>query len=176
MAAVAIGLDLDIPPRLILQSLESYKGAGRRFELKKKVRDIMIIDDYAHHPTEIIATLEAAKRGWRRRRVVVFQPHRFSRLSLLTKSFAASFTDADVLITTEIYAAGEKPIAGVSGRALFREIKQSGHKNVYFEDNMKNIPPLIGEIARDEDLILVLGAGNIYQIIPDIIKTLEGRR
>jgi UDP-N-acetylmuramate--alanine ligase len=176
MAAVAIGLDLDIPPRLILQSLESYKGAGRRFELKKKVRDIMIIDDYAHHPTEIIATLEAAKRGWRRRRVVVFQPHRFSRLSLLTKSFAASFTDADVLITTEIYAAGEKPIAGVSGRALFREIKQSGHKNVYFEDNMKNIPPLIGEIARDGDLILVLGAGNIYQIIPDIIKTLEGRR
>ena len=132
MAAVAVGLDLDIPPRLILQSLESFKGTGRRFELKKKVRDIMIIDDYAHHPTEIIATLEAAKRGWKRRRVVVFQPHRFSRLSLLMKSFAAAFTDADVLITTEIYAAGEKPIAGVSGRALYQEIKQSGHKNVFF--------------------------------------------
>lgn len=175
MAAVAIGLDLDIPLRLILQSLESYKGAGRRFELKKKVRNIMIIDDYAHHPTEIIATLEAAKRGWKRRRVVVFQPHRFSRLSLLIKSFAASFTDADVLITTEIYAAGEKPIAGVSGRALYQEIKQSGHKNVFFEPNMKNIPSLMGEVAQGRDLILILGAGNIYQIIPEIIKTLEER-
>ena len=175
MAAVAVGLDLDIPPRLILQALESFKGTGRRFELKKIVRDIMIIDDYAHHPTEIIATLEAAKRGWKRRRVVVFQPHRFSRLSLLMESFAAAFTDADVLITTEIYAAGEKPIAGVSGRALYQEIKQSGHKNVFFEHNMKNIPPLVGKVAQSGDLILVLGAGNIYKIIPDIIKTLEGR-
>jgi UDP-N-acetylmuramate--alanine ligase len=176
MAAVAVGLDLDIPPRLILQSLESYKGAGRRFELKKKVRNIMIIDDYAHHPTEIMATLEAAKRGWKRRRVVVFQPHRFSRLSLLIKSFAACFTDADVLIITEIYAAGEKPISGVSGRALYHEIKKSGHKNVYFEHYMRNIPSLLGKIAREGDSILVLGAGNIYQIIPNIIKTLEGRR
>ena len=175
MAAVAVGLDLDIPPRLILQALESFKGTGRRFELKKIVRDIMIIDDYAHHPTEIIATLEAAKRGWKRRRVVVFQPHRFSRLSLLMESFAAAFTDADVLITTEIYAAGEKPIAGVSGRVLYQEIKQSGHKNVFFEHNMKNIPPLVGKVAQSGDLILVLGAGNIYKIIPDIIKTLEGR-
>ena len=175
MAAVAVGLDLDIPPRLILQALESFKGTGRRFELKKIVRDIMIIDDYAHHPTEIIATLEAAKRGWKRRRVVVFQPHRFSRLSLLMESFAAAFTDADVLITTEIYAAGEKPIAGVSGKALYQEIKQSGHKNVFFEHNMKNIPPLVGKVAQSGDLILVLGAGNIYKIIPDIIKTLEGR-
>jgi len=175
MAAVAVGLDLDIPPRLILQSLESFKGTGRRFELKKIVRDIMIIDDYAHHPTEIIATLEAAKRGWKRRRVVVFQPHRFSRLSLLMESFATAFTDADVLITTEIYAAGEKPIAGVSGRALYQEIKQSGHKNVFFEHNMENIPPLVGKVAQSGDLILVLGAGNIYKIIPDIIKTLEGR-
>lgn len=175
MAAVAVGLDLDIPPRLILQALESFKGTGRRFELKKIVRDIMIIDDYAHHPTEIIATLEAAKRGWRRRRVVVFQPHRFSRLSLLMESFAAAFTDADVLITTEIYAAGEKSIAGVSGRVLYQEIKQSGHKNVFFEHNMKNIPLLVGKVAQSGDLILVLGAGNIYKIIPDIIKTLEGR-
>ncbi len=175
MAAVAVGLDLDIPPRVILQALESFKGTGRRFELKKIVRDIMIVDDYAHHPTEIIATLEAAKRGWKRRRVVVFQPHRFSRLSLLMESFAAAFTDADVLITTEIYAAGEKPIAGVSDRALYQEIKQSGHKNVFFEHNMKNIPPLVGKVAQSEDLILVLGAGNIYKIIPDIIKTLEER-
>jgi UDP-N-acetylmuramate--alanine ligase len=176
MATVAIGLDLDIPPRLILQALEAYKGAGRRFELKKQARgDVMIIDDYAHHPTEIMATLEAAKRGWKRRRVVVFQPHRFSRLSLLMKSFAACFTEADVLITTEVYAAGEKPIAGVSGRVLFREIEQSGHDNVSFEPNMKKIPYLVGKVVQSGDMILVLGAGNIYQIIPDIARILEGR-
>jgi UDP-N-acetylmuramate--alanine ligase len=175
MAAVAIGLDLDIPPRLILQALQSYKGAGRRFELKKEVNDIMIIDDYAHHPTEIMATLEAARRGWKRRRVVVFQPHRFSRLSILMKSFATCFTDADVLFTTEIYPAGEKPVAGVSGRVLYEEIEKSRHKNVFFEPNMKKIPSLVGEVAQSGDLVLVLGAGNIYQIIPDIIKILEER-
>jgi UDP-N-acetylmuramate--alanine ligase len=135
----------------------------------------MVIDDYAHHPTEIIATLEAAKRGWKRRRVVVFQPHRFSRLSLLMKSFAACFIEADVLITTEVYAAGEKPIAGVSGRVLFREIEQSGHKNVFFEPNMKKVPDHVGKVVQSGDMILVLGAGNIYQIIPDIIRILEER-
>ncbi len=175
MAAVAVGLDLEIPPRLILQSLESYQGAGRRFELKKEVNDIMLIEDYAHHPTEIKATLETAKRGWTRRIVAVFQPHRYTRLSILMKSFAASFNEADVLITTEIYPAGEKPIAGVTGRVLYQEIEQFGHKNVFFEPNMKKIPPLVGKVAQPWDLILVLGAGNIYLIIPDIIKILEGR-
>ncbi len=135
----------------------------------------MIIDDYAHHPTEIMATLEAANMGWKRRRVVVFQPHRFSRLSLLMKSFASCFTDADVLITTEVYAAGENPIAGVTGRALFREIERSGQKNVFFEPNMKKIPYLLDKIAQSGDMILVLGAGNIYQIIPDIVRILEER-
>jgi UDP-N-acetylmuramate--alanine ligase len=91
------------------------------------------------------------------------------------KSFAACFTEADVLITTEVYAAGEKPIAGVSGRVLFREIEQSGHDNVSFEPNMKKIPYLVGKVVQSGDMILVLGAGNIYQIIPDIARILEGR-
>jgi len=175
MAAVAVGLDLDIPPRLILQALESYKEAGRRFELKKEVDDIMIIDDYAHHPTEIRATLEAAKKGWARRVVAVFQPHRFTRLSILMKSFATSFNQADVLIITEIFPAGEDPIAGISGRVLYEEIEQFGHKNVFFEPNTKKIPSLVGKVAQPGDMILIMGAGNIYQIIPDIIKILEGR-
>ena len=175
MAAVAVGLDLDIPLRLILQALESYKEAGRRFELKKEVDDIMIIDDYAHHPTEIRATLEAAKKGWARRVVAVFQPHRFTRLSILMKNFATSFNQADVLIITEIFPAGEDPIAGISGRVLYEEIEQFGHKNVFFEPNTKKIPSLVGKVAQPGDMILVMGAGNIYQIIPDIIKILEGR-
>jgi UDP-N-acetylmuramate--alanine ligase len=175
MAAVAIGLDLDIPPDTILEALESYTGSGRRFELKKEINTIMIIEDYAHHPTEIKATLEAAKRGWKRRVVAVFQPHRYSRLSVLMKSFATSFNQADVLIITNIYAAGETPIAGISGKTLFDEVEQFGHKNIYFEPDLKKITPLIKKIAQPEDIILIMGAGNIYQIIPDIAKTLESK-
>lgn len=175
MAAVAVGLDLDIPPEAILEALEAYSGSGRRFELKKKISDIMIIEDYAHHPTEVKATLEAAKRGWKRRTVVVFQPHRYSRLSVLMNSFATSFNQADVLIITEIYPAGETPIAGVSGKVLHEEIVQFGHKNVYFEPDMKKIASLVGKMAQPEDMILILGAGNIYEVIPDIIKTLESK-
>jgi len=175
LAAVAVGLDLEISPRIILQSLESYKGIGRRFELKKEVNNIMIIEDYGHHPTEIKATLEAAKQGWTRRVVVIFQPHRYSRLSYLIKSFATSFNQADALIVTEIYPAGEKPISNISGEKLYEEIEQFGHKNVFFKPDMKKIPAFVGKIARPNDLIIVMGAGSIYQIIPDIIKNLEAR-
>ncbi len=173
MAGVAVGLDLDLPPRIILEALESYPGAGRRFELKKETNDILIIEDYAHHPTEIRAVLDAAKQGWERRIIVVFQPHRYSRLSVLMKSFATSFNQADILLVTEIYPAGEKPISGVSGKALYDEIVQLGHKNVIFEPNMKKTAPLVVKMARPKDMIIIMGAGTIYQVIPDIIKILE---
>lgn len=175
MAAVAVGLDLDMPISIILEALESYTGIGRRFELKHTVNSIMIFEDYAHHPTEIIATLEAAKRGWPRRTVVVFQPHRYSRLSSLMKKFATSFNQADVLIITEVYPAGEKPIAGISGRVLFEETRQFGHKNIYFESDFSKIPHLITQVVKHEDMIFILGAGSINKIIPELIKELEGK-
>ncbi|MGB8952908.1 MAG: UDP-N-acetylmuramate--L-alanine ligase [Candidatus Aminicenantales bacterium] len=175
MAAVAVGLDLDISPSIILEALESYTGTGRRFELKRNVRDIMIIEDYAHHPTEIRATLDAAKRGWPRRVVAVFQPHRYTRLSRLMKEFATSFNQADVLIVTELYAAGEEPIAGTSGQALYEEIMQFGHKNISFEPNMKKIPELLKKMVLPEDIIIVMGAGNINKIIPELAKKLEAK-
>ncbi len=175
MAAVAVGLDLDMPPKLILQALQSYSGIGRRFELKKEVNDIMVVEDYGHHPTEIKATLDAAKRGFARRVVCVFQPHRYTRLSLLMESFATAFNQADVLIVTEVYPAGEQPIPNVCGKKLYEEIQQFGHKSVYFEPNMKRIPPLLQKIAKPKDLILLQGAGNIYRIVPDIIACLEGK-
>lgn len=175
MAAVAVGIDLDIPIRTILIALESYEGIGRRFELKKTVNNIMVIEDYAHHPTEINATLDAAKNGWHRRIVVVFQPHRYSRLSWLMKNFATSFNKADVLIVTEIYEAGEKAIVGVSGKALYEKIQLLGHKNIYFEPELKNIPELTEKLALPGDMIIIMGAGSIYKVIPDIIKKLEGK-
>jgi UDP-N-acetylmuramate--alanine ligase len=173
MAAVAVGLDLDIPAKTILKALQDYSGTGRRFELKKEINGLMVIEDYGHHPTEIKATLDAAKRGWARRVVAVFQPHRYTRLSLLMKSFATAFNQADVLVVTEVYPAGEQPIPGATGKALVEEIKLFGHKHVYFEPNMKKIPSLLTRIIQPQDMILVLGAGNIYKIIPDIIARLE---
>jgi UDP-N-acetylmuramate--alanine ligase len=175
LAAVAVGTDLEISSKMILKSLESFQGIGRRFELKKVVNDIMIIEDYAHHPTEIKVTLEAAKGGWERRIIAVFQPHRYSRLSYLLKSFATSFNQADILIATEIYPAGEKPIPNITGKKLYEEIEKFGHKNAYFEPKLEKIPTIVGKIAKPKDIILVMGAGNIYQVIPDIIKALEAR-
>lgn len=174
MAAVAVGMDLKVPVKTVLRALEEYAGIGRRFELKKKVNNILIIEDYAHHPTEINATLDAAKRGWMRRIVAVFQPHRYSRLSTLMKEFATAFNQADVLIMTDIYAAGEDPIEGISGQALYEEIRQFGHKSVYFEPDLKKIPELVAQLALPKDMIIVMGAGSIYKSIPKIMAKLKG--
>ncbi len=176
MAAVAVGLDLEISSRTILQGLEEYRGIGRRFELKKKIGGTMIFEDYAHHPSEIKTTLDAAKKGWKARVVAVFQPHRYSRLSNLMKDFASSFNQADELIVTEIYSAGENPIPGISGKELYNEILNFGHKNVYFEPDIKKIPVLATKLIQPNDMVFILGAGDIYRIIPKIIKSLEGRK
>lgn len=172
MAAVAVGMDLDISVSNIFQALENYRGIGRRFELKKKINNIMVIEDYAHHPTEIKTTLDAAKKGWPRRIIAIFQPHRYSRLSLLMKEFGTAFNEADILIITEVYPAGENPIAGVSGKALYKEILQFGHKNIYFEQDLKKIPSIVGKLALQKDMIIVMGAGNISRVIPGIIERL----
>jgi UDP-N-acetylmuramate--alanine ligase len=175
MAAAAVGLDLDIAPRTILEALEGYTGTGRRFELRKTVDGTMVIEDYAHHPTEIKATLEAAKKGWPRRVVAVFQPHRYTRLARLMKAFATAFNQADVLVLTEIYAAGEEPVPGVNGRALYEEVRQFGHKQVFFEPDLKNVPAVLKKIVLPGDIVLVLGAGNINRTIPGIIAALEAK-
>jgi UDP-N-acetylmuramate--alanine ligase len=176
MASTAVALDLDIPPSLIFEALESYAGTGRRFELKKEIGEVMIIEDYAHHPTEIKATLDAAKRGWPRRVVAAFQPHRYTRLSHLMNEFATSFNQADVVVITEIYPAGEEPIPNVSGAALYERIKQVGHKNVHFEPDLAKLPSLLKKLVVRGDMVLFLGAGNITKAIPDFIKKLEAKR
>jgi len=136
----------------------------------------MVVEDYAHHPTEIQATLDAAKRGWPRRVVAVFQPHRYTRLSPLKSEFARSFNQADVLVLTEIYPAGEEPIAGVSGRALYEDVQQFGHKDVRFEPDLAKIPGMILKIARPGDIVIFLGAGNITKVVPEFVRKLEAAR
>jgi UDP-N-acetylmuramate--alanine ligase len=176
LSAVAVGLELDIPLAKILPALESFSGTGRRFEPKGEANGILVIEDYAHHPTEVRATLNAAKQGWLRRVVAVFQPHRFTRLSLLQAEFATAFNQADVLIVTEIYPAGEDPIPGVSGRALFEEIMRLGHRAVHFEADLAKVPALVKQLTAPGDLLIFMGAGNIYKIIPQTLRLLGGRK
>jgi len=176
MAAAAVGLDLEIPGSTILEGLAQYHGIGRRFELKKTIRDIMVVEDYGHHPTEIKATLEAAKKGWARRILAVFQPHRYTRLSLLMKEFGTAFNQADELIITEVYPASEAPIPGITGKALYEEILRHGHKCVHFESDMNVIPRLVQEQCQPGDMIIILGAGSIYSIIPEILSLVEEKK
>ncbi len=173
LAATAVGLDLDMAPKTILEALEAYTGTGRRFELRGTAGGVMVVEDYAHHPTEIRATLEAAKKGFARRVVAVFQPHRYTRLSRLMTSFATAFNQADVLVLTEVYPAGEDPIPGATGRALYEEVRQFGHRQVHFEPDLKRVGALCRKILASGDIVIVLGAGNVNRTVPDILAALE---
>jgi UDP-N-acetylmuramate--alanine ligase len=176
LAAAAAGRELDIPAETVFEALESFTGTGRRFEPRGEAGGVLVIEDYAHHPTEIRATLEAARRGWPRRILAVFQPHRYSRLSLLLPEFATAFNQADVLIVAEIYPAGEAPIPGVDGRALYEEVIRLGHKDAHFEPDLKKIPALVRQLAQPGDLAVFLGAGNISKALPETLRLLRGKK
>jgi len=172
LAAVAVGLELDLPFDWIASHLSQFRGAERRFELKGEANGILVIDDYGHHPSEIRATLRAARRGWSRRTVVVFQPHRFSRASALHDEFARSFEDADVLVVTDIYPAGEKPIPGVSGESLAEAIRRQGHRDVTLVRDLKEVPDFLLSRARPEDLVITMGAGSVWRAGEEFLKRL----
>jgi UDP-N-acetylmuramate--alanine ligase len=160
-AAAAVGLYLNAPADLIREGLEKFKGVGRRFDIKGKVNGVTLIDDYGHHPAEIRATLEAARGCGFGRLLVLFQPHRYSRTKHLWEDFCTAFNQADVLVLTDIYAAGEAPIPGVTSGALAEAIREAGHKHVLYESSMQNgIEHLLNQ-ARPGDAILSIGAGNV---------------
>src|SRR5690348_74366 len=140
LAAIAIGVELDVPADLIRKALAAFTGVERRFHLRGETNGIMVVDDYGHHPTEVKATLTAAKQGWDRRLVVLFQPHRYSRTRDCIGEFAHAFDHADQLFMTEIYPAGESPIPGVSGAALAETIKSAGHPSVTFIERKETLP------------------------------------
>ena len=132
----------------------------------------MVVDDYGHHPTEIKATLAAAKGGWTRRLVVVFQPHRYTRTKELFDEFVKAFYDADILILTDIYSAGEEPIAGATAEALYRSIKMHGQKDVTYIADRNAVNDHLLQILKPEDTVLTLGAGNIWQIGESLLQRL----
>ena len=164
LVAIAIGIELDVPVDLIRKALAAYAGVERRFHLRGEANGIMVVDDYGHHPTEIKATLSAAKQGWGDRRLVVlFQPHRYTRTRDLLEDFAKAFEQSDVLFLTEIYAAGEQPIPGVSGAKLAEIVRAAGHPSVTFVEQKDALADQVLPHLKSGDLVITLGAGDIWK-------------
>ncbi|MFC1843491.1 UDP-N-acetylmuramate--L-alanine ligase [Thermodesulfobacteriota bacterium] len=164
LASVTVGLELDIPFTAIAAALQKFSGVQRRLQIKGERKDITVVDDYGHHPTEIRATLSALRDAWPERRLVVlFQPHRYSRTHALAEDFHTAFHKANILLLTEIYGASETPIPGVSAEALVNGIKQHGHRNAYFEPTFDKLLDRTLDILAPGDVVLTLGAGNIWQ-------------
>jgi UDP-N-acetylmuramate--alanine ligase len=173
-ASIAVGIELDIPFDAIKNALENLEGVQRRLEIKGEVNGITVVDDYGHHPTEIKTTLQAIEKCWPdNRKVVVFQPHRYSRTQALFDDFTRSFYQSDILLVLPIYAAGEKKIEGVTGRSLCEGIQAHGHKEVYCADKMKNAVDHLKENLRPGDVLLTLGAGDVWKIGMKILKELK---
>lgn len=164
LAAVATGIELNIEFKLIKQGLERYQGVFRRFQKKAEEQGVMVIDDYAHHPTEVAATLNAARKGWPDRRIIaVFQPHLYSRTQDLYKEFGLSFSDAEVLVITDVYPSREKPIEGVTGKLISETAEQYGHKRVIYVEDKNDVTDKLKEISEAGDIIITMGAGDIYK-------------
>ncbi len=176
LATVAVAMELGLPFAAIQEGFGLFGGVGRRFQVKAEVAGVMVVDDYGHHPTEIRATLAAAKGGFPDRRlVVVFQPHRYTRTRDLFDEFVKAFYDADLLVLTDIYAAGEEPIAGITGEALFREVKRHGQKEVSFVADREALPGHLLSEVRPGDIVLTLGAGNVWQAGEQLAQLLRER-
>ncbi|HEY0658788.1 MAG TPA: UDP-N-acetylmuramate--L-alanine ligase [Pyrinomonadaceae bacterium] len=173
LAATAVALELEISFEKIAAAFVSFRNANRRFQFKGEAAGIMIVDDYGHHPTEILATLSAAKNGsGGRRTVVVFQPHRYTRTQELMDEFALSFNNADVLFITDIYAASEQPIEGVTAEILTENIKKYGHKNVNYIGEVETAAEKVTANLQAGDLVITLGAGSITRLSDVILETL----
>lgn len=172
LASIAVGCELGIKYEQISQVLNNFRGVKRRMEIISENKDdIMILDDYAHHPTEVKVTLSALKNSWKNRRViVVFQPHRFSRTKLLARKFGNAFMEADRIIINDIYSANENPIAGISGETIFNEVKKSEHHNVEYIPYKDDILPRLEKIVKSGDIVITMGAGDIWTIGQELAK------
>lgn len=175
LVAVCIGKEMGIGFDVIKKSLESFKGVYRRFETKYN-KEILVIDDYAHHPTETNATLAGIRAGWKRRLVAVFQPHLYSRTSDFYAEFGRSFLNTDVFICTDVYPAREKPVEGITGELIAKAAKDFGHKNVIYEPDKNKIPELLMKIHKKNDIIITMGAGDIWKYGEKFVELIKNKK
>ncbi len=174
-AAIAVGVGLDVDVDAIRAGLDQFRGVDRRFQLRGRIAGVSVIDDYGHHPTEIKATLAAARSCGFRKIHVVFQPHRYTRTRDLIEEFTTAFGDADSLFVLDIYAASEKPIEGISGEALARVIREKGGRSAEYVSSFADAVSSAAAVAQDGDMILTLGAGSVSQLGPMIVEKLKER-
>lgn len=176
LGAIAVGLELGVSFAKVKMGIEKFSGVYRRWEKKGEVNGIMVYDDYAHHPTECRATLAGAKSGWRRRLVCVFQPHLYSRTRDFYDEFGKSFLLSDVLVVTDVYPAREEPIQGVTGELIANAAKQFGHKDVHYVPDKKNVPGYLKKIVKNGDLVITMGAGDIWKYGEEFLKQSQPKR
>lgn len=172
LVAVSIAKELGVPFSTIKRALESFTGVYRRFEVKYN-KEIMVVDDYAHHPTETTATLAGIRAGWNRRLVAVFQPHLYSRTRDFYQEFGRSFLNSDVFICTDVYPAREEPIEGVTGALIANAARSFGHKNVVYVQNKNDVINILNDIKKDGDIIVTMGAGDIWKIGEKFVEGLN---
>ncbi|MFQ5580391.1 MAG: UDP-N-acetylmuramate--L-alanine ligase, partial [Nitrospiria bacterium] len=170
LAAIAVGLELEMPVSEIQKGVQSYQGVQRRFHLQGEQDGVLVVDDYAHHPTEIRATLQAAKQGWNAEVAVVFQPHRYTRTRDCLEALAESFQHADHLILSEIYPAGEKAIPGIDGQRLYQAVLNHRQRKTHFLQDRSDIVASLRKIAKPGMVILTLGAGDVWKVGEAFLK------
>jgi UDP-N-acetylmuramate--alanine ligase len=175
LAAIAVADELEIPLDVIKDSLATFHGVARRFSIVGEVNGVTLVDDYGHHPAEIEATLDAARRAFSERVVVAFQPHRYTRTELLFDDFTRAFNQADVLFVTDIYAAGEAPIPGITSEKLAEGIARHGHHAVRYIGDRALLAGELSRVARPGDVLIALGAGDINKILPVVANEIDAR-
>jgi UDP-N-acetylmuramate--alanine ligase len=175
LAAVAVGLEIGLDFASIARALSTFSGVYRRFEIKGEAGDVMIVDDYAHHPTEVRATLNAIRNGWRRRIVAIFQPHTYTRTRDFYEEFGKAFFNADVAIITDVYAARERPIQGIDGEMIVRSAASYGHRNVCYVPDRADVATRALELIQPGDIVITMGAGDIWKCANEILEGLRER-
>ncbi len=173
LAALAVGLHLDLDPATLIAALGTFSGVARRFELKGEGQGVLVVDDYAHHPTEVAATLQAARVSLDRRVVAIFQPHLYSRTRDFAAEFGSALLDSDLLVVTDVYPAREDPIPGIDGELIARAAREQGHRQVVYIPEVREVPERLMGLVQEGDLVVTMGAGNIWRAAEQLVTLLK---
>jgi len=167
LAALGVGLEMGLDREVLRESLAAFTGADRRFQKRGERNGVLVVDDYGHHPTEIAATLKAARKGFPERRIIaVFQPHRYTRTRALLQEFGQAFFEADLVVVTDIYAAGEAPLSGTTGESVVEALAQHGQRSVRYVPRIEDLPAELDQFTAPGDLAITFGAGSITTVGP----------
>ncbi len=172
LGAITVGLEMEIPFETIVRALGRFRGVYRRFEIKGEPQGVLVIDDYAHHPTEVKATLEGLRKGYRRRVIAVFQPHTYTRTRDFHIDFGKSFHNADIVVMTDVYPAREEPIEGVTGELVANSATSFGHRGVVYVEDKNEVADRVLEIVEEGDVVMTIGAGDVWKIGDEIVQRL----